>query len=300
MSGLATGQGNSWVRALPADLPALEAFLRSREAEAAGFISRLRREGRLRLPGLGGGLLLVAKAGEAVSGALLKTHTGIAFPLLPRSSRGPFSPLIPGKLLDDFACLASVVGPGPDVESFESFLGLKPLVVVPYELMRLPLAANVRSLAGPRREGIPSPGFAIAKAGPSDLDELYPLQDAYEHEEVLTAIHRFDARGCRIGLEKALRDQLVMVGRLDGAAVAKAATNAQAFTMDQIGGVFVAPPYRRKGYGEAVVLALLERLAEAGKGAVLFVKLGNEAARGLYEGLGFEALGPFRADYFVG
>jgi predicted GNAT family acetyltransferase len=82
--------------------------------------------------------------------------------------------------------------------------------------------------------------------------------------------------------------------------VAKAATNAHAFSLDQIGGVFVAPPYRRRGYGEAVVLELLGRLAGEGKGAALFVKKGNEAARGLYDGLGFEALGPFRADYLQG
>lgn len=285
----------SWRRAIADDLPALEAYLRSREEEAAGFIFRILKGGRIRMPSWLRGGLIVATASPAprgdgtVHGAILKTSTGLAFPLLPAEEYKEPDRAILAALSEG---LASVVGPGADVDRFERMINVKPLVAVSYELMSRPSALGLLSREGPR-------GFSVQRADSADLEDLYPLQEAYEKEEVLTAIHRFDAAGCRAGLAKSLRDQLLLVGSLDGHAVAKAATNAHAFSLDQLGGIFVAPPYRRQGLAEAIVASLVDRLAEGGKGSVLFVKRTNEAARCLYDKLGFEARGPFRADYFM-
>jgi predicted GNAT family acetyltransferase len=153
------------------------------------------------------------------------------------------------------------------------------------------------SLPLPRPPAIP--GLRIRPAGPDDLDELCPLQEAYEREEVLTPIHSFDPEGSRASLARSLRDQVIVEGRLDGVAVAKAATNARAFRLDQVGGVFVAPPYRRRGIGTAVVMGLLAALEAQGRGTVLFVKRGNEAAKALYDSLAYTVQGGYRADYFI-
>lgn len=299
--------GLRWKRALPEDLGAMEAFLRSREAEAAGCIGRLLRDDgegrRLKLPNPLRGLCHVAVEGRGegspagasgvrpIHGLVYQTSTGIAFPLLPPSSESASDRGIPRVYGDS---LASAVGAAADVERFERALGLKPVVAVAYELMARPAAA------GPLPSPHAVPGFVALRATEADLEELFPLQEAYENEEVITAIHRFDAAGCRAALKKALREQVVHVGRLGGAAVAKAATNARAFSLDQIGGVFVAPPFRRRGLGRIVVSGLVSELGGQGRGVALFVKSGNEAARGLYDCLGFAALGPFRADYFLG
>lgn len=289
--------GIRWKRLIPAELPLLEAFLRSREEEAAGFIGKILRDGRLRIPASLSSALLIAVDGGIVIGAILRTSGGVVFPLLPEGRGGRKGPTIPSCLGEG---LASVVGAAPDVLRFENAVMRRPIVAVSYELM-------CRRFSSGQPEVPPSlPGMHIGRAGVEDLDDLMPLQEAYEKEEVLTAIHRFDGAGSKAGLVKALREQLLFIARLDGGsgglgnAIAKAATNARAFTLDQIGGVFVAPPYRRRGIGEAVVSKLLDAIAAEGRDAVLFVKDGNEAARALYDSLGFEPLGPYRADYFIG
>lgn len=290
--------GFAWKRLRPAELPALEAFLRSREEEAAGFIGRILRDGRLRIPSSARSVIAIAVEREAerggggepvVQGAILRLGMGLAFPLLPTFLDGA-----PGRVPQVLGeRVNSVVGPQGDVERFETALGLKPLVAVRYDLMsRKPNSSALRRGAAPA-------GLRVYCAGPANLDELYPLQEAYEKEEVLTAIHRFDEAGSRAGLARALRDQVIVFGRLDGAAIAKAATNARAFSLDQMGGVFVAPPYRRRCIGSAVVSSLVSILESEGRGTVLFVKKGNEAAKGLYDELGFETLGDYRADYFM-
>lgn len=298
-----------WRKLRPAELPALEAFLRSREEEAAGFIGRILRDGRLRIPTSARSVIVIAVDKDArgpggsgredegasarglpvVRGAILKLGMGLVFPLLPpRAGAGPER--IPPSLGER---TSSIVGPAKDVERFEAALSLRPLVAVRYDLMsRKPRSSALRRGAAPA-------GLRVYCAGAANLDELSPLQEAYEKEEVLTAIHSFDAAGSRASLARALRDQVVVFGRLDGSAVAKAATNARAFSLDQMGGVFVAPPYRRRGIGSAVVSALISILESEGRGTVLFVKKGNEAAKGLYDELGFETLGDYRADYFM-
>ena len=303
----------AWKKLRPAELPALEAFLRSREEESAGFIGRILRDGRLRIPSSARSVIAIAVEKDAsgpdaagpddarqgdegrmrglpvVQGAILKLGMGLVFPLLPPGAC-PEPDRIPLSLGER---TSSVVGPAPDVERFEAALSLRPLVAVRYDLMsRKPRSSALRRGAAPA-------GLRVYCAGTDNLDELFPLQEAYEKEEVLTAIHRFDPAGSRASLARALRDQVVVFGRLGGAAIAKAATNARAFSLDQMGGVFVAPPYRRRCIGSAVVSALISILESEDRGTVLFVKKGNEAAKGLYDELGFDTLGDYRADYFM-
>jgi hypothetical protein len=81
--------------------------------------------------------------------------------------------------------------------------------------------------------------------------------------------------------------------------VGKAATNARAFTLDQIGGVFVEPEYRGRGIAGAMMAYLLGITAKEGRGASLFVKKDNKPALALYERLGFAPIDDFRASYYL-
>lgn len=290
---------SAWRRASEADLPALELFLRAHEAEAVGLSSRLLEPGRpsaagrLSLPASPrSSLWIYAHPGDAlVRGALLCSSTGISFPLFSEGA-GAEDPALAELVRERRFDTASAVGPAREVERLEAALGLRPLVAVDYRLMRRLI---------PRVEPEPSApieGLSIRSVGPADLEALFPLQEAYEREEVLTPIHRFDSGGSRAALGRSLREQLIVAASLGPSLVGKAGTNAHAFSLDQIGGVFVAPPYRRRGIARLLMEALLARLSVRGKGAVLFVKSRNEAARGLYAGLGFEDIGGYRADYF--
>jgi ribosomal protein S18 acetylase RimI-like enzyme len=296
-----------WRRAVEEDLPALELFLRVHEAEAVGFASRLidfgssLEHGRLRLPRSLRSSLWVYSSPEGpriVRGAVLCTSTGLAFPFFPEEgfeSDPDLAALIAARRFEP----ASIVGPAREVERLESALSQLPLVAVDYRLMR----RFIPNSPPPPCAGPLSPpdasfsGLSIRAVDPSDLEALFPLQEAYEREEVLTPIHRFDASGSRAALARSLREETIVAASLDGRFVGKAGTNARAFAFDQIGGVFVAPPYRRRGIGKILMEHLLARLSSRNKGAVLFVKSRNAPALALYRGLGFEEIGDYRADY---
>ena len=58
--------------------------------------------------------------------------------------------------------------------------------------------------------------------------------------------------------------------------------------------LFVRPAFRRFGLGRTLAQALLDRATEAGYSSMLLDTLDDmEAARGLYESLGFEEVPPF-------
>ena len=109
---------------------------------------------------------------------------------------------------------------------------------------------------------------------------------------------RFDAELCRNLLRRSLQREVVYFGTIHGHPVAKAGTNARGFTVDQIGGVFTEAARRRRGYGGAVLSALLRNRFAAGKSAALFVKLDNIVAIRLYEDLGFVTRDGYRICYY--
>lgn len=64
------------------------------------------------------------------------------------------------------------------------------------------------------------------------------------------------------------------------------------FDEASITNVAVSPEYRKKGYGELLVMAAKEAAKATGAGAILLeVRVSNEPAISLYKKLGFEELG---------
>jgi len=339
--------GSAWRRAGRADIPALSAFLSAREESCAGFSGRLLRSApeaapgappELRLPSsLRGGVWIAEKPDGAlrdasprpaaaacprVVGALLCHPSGLAFPVFPAPGGG--------EAVDDEGLRralgllqtaliwrpASAAGSARDVERFEAIARIEPLVKVEYLSMSLGadaaarFAQRVRDAPFPgRREGAEraDTAFSVRRASAADLDALYPLQEAYEREEVLTPIHDFNPEASRAALARSIELQMIYVAEEAGPSgsagrrriVAKAGTNARGFRVDQIGGVYTLPERRGRGAAAALMSALLAAIGGAGKAASLFVKPANAPALALYRGLGFSEIGGYRADYFL-
>lgn len=151
-----------------------------------------------------------------------------------------------------------------------------------------------------RPTGVPSvpegPG-ELRPAGTQDAELLFPLQEAYEKEEVLFVPEEFQPLASRIHFWKTLKRQEIVALWEAGRPVAKAGTNALTDRWGQIGGVYTRPERRGQGVQKRLMSFLLARLSSQGRGACLFVKKANLGAAGLYRSLGFEDLGDFTIVY---
>lgn len=282
----------AWRRARRADAAAVRAFVREREAYAAGLAGRIRApDGGLRLPARPGGLYLSSGEGGSPQGLCYFGAGRSVLPLFERPSAVEAAGL--GELAGALRFRpAACVGLAEAVDALEAACAWEPPIRQRYRAMSLD--------PGDYRPSGLVRGLELRRATLGDLEGLFPLACAYEREEVLSPLHRFDPAAAKATQLRALREQRVYLAAERGRIVGRAQTNARGWARDQIGGVFVLPELRGRGIGRAVVQALLSEIFSAGRGAALFVKDGNEAARSLYEGLGFGDEGPFRVDYFSG
>lgn len=139
----------------------------------------------------------------------------------------------------------------------------------------------------------------IVKCGTKDADALMPLQLAYEAEEVLPPCRTQNPAVTRKNLERILKSEYVVALQNDsGAFAAKANTNAIGLRWAQIGGVYTAPDYRRKGYASLLVETLVEKIVASNRLAVLYARNGNESAEKAYTALGFTKTGGFTIAYY--
>lgn len=145
----------------------------------------------------------------------------------------------------------------------------------------------------------PVPGATVrGEARPvreAEAEALFPLQEAYEKEEVLFEPGEFQALASRLHFQKVVRQQEVLGLWEGGRPVAKAGTNALTGHWGQIGGVYTRPEFRGQGFQKSLMSALLARLEGQGRGACLFVKKANLAAGSLYRSLGFA----FETDFTI-
>lgn len=170
--------------------------------------------------------------------------------------------------------------------------GRKPKYRVEYFLMTRQMAPVLETI---------SPVAArcqFSRADARHTDRLLHMQVAYEEEEVVVDSRRVDPQATRFHLRDDLREQLVFFATHEGAAVAKAGTNARGFTYDQIGGVYTVPALRGQGISTALMQILLNNITESRKNAVLFVKKVNKSAIAVYDRLGFTARDSFVISYY--
>jgi ribosomal protein S18 acetylase RimI-like enzyme len=274
----------SWRPAGRRDLPAILELLLRDEALCVPVTSRLLAGAR------GCEVYLNADARGNVSECILFTSAGLLLPVL-AGEDATHDGL--GDVLRGLSpAVHSIMGVGRCVGGAESLLPLPPTTRIEYFLMTLP-RASLRPL-------LPhdSSGVLLRKADPYDAEALFPLQKEYELEEVVIDPTHFSDAQCMKLLKHALRDELIFVAELDGVPVAKAATNARGFGVDQIGGVYTVPEKRSKGLGARVVAELLEAVFVDKGAACLFVKKRNRPAIALYDRLGFAPVTDYIISYY--
>ncbi|MFP5380506.1 MAG: GNAT family N-acetyltransferase, partial [Vicinamibacteria bacterium] len=81
----------------------------------------------------------------------------------------------------------------------------------------------------------------------------------------------------------------------DDRLVSIASFNAYYHPVAQVGGVYTAPPWRRRGFSRAVMQTLMRDASEvhALERLILFTGEQARAARALYDALGFESIGAY-------
>ena len=141
--------------------------------------------------------------------------------------------------------------------------------------------------------------FKIVRCGIRDADVLMPLQLAYEAEEVLPPCRTQNPAVTRKNLERILKTEYVLaLQNSRGEPAAKANTNAVGIRWAQIGGVYTAPDFRRKGCASLLVETLAEKIVASNRLPVLYARNGNEGAQKAYSAIGFTKTGGFTIAYY--
>jgi GNAT superfamily N-acetyltransferase len=278
----------SWRPASVRDERDLVAFLCRDEALCAAASARVKAGER-------GCTAYVDETAGAIRGALVATSAGLVLPVLPEgaSDRTGLAGLLGGLRIP----VHSVGGLEASVAAIESAMPLPPTTRIEYRLMHLARSAwggaAVHASAAAAAEGV-----RVRRSGTGDAALLFPLQRAYELEEVVIDPALFSDAACLKMLRQGLHQELLFHASRDGRPLAKAGTNARGFGVDQIGGVFTVASERGKGLARIVMAALLEAIFAEKPGACLFVKKSNAPAIALYERLGFATLGGYVISYY--
>lgn len=140
-------------------------------------------------------------------------------------------------------------------------------------------------------------GLVLRWAVLDDIDELTPLQEAYQKEEVLRNPNDYSRHVCRLGLKKQIEQDKTLVAVVGGKIAGKINTNAFAYNSYQIGGVYVLPEYRMLGIAGSMTTAFTRLLLQEGKGVSLFVKQSNKPAERVYKRCGFKKIADYRIVY---
>jgi len=278
----------SWRPASRADRERLVAFLRRDEASCTGASARVKAGER-------GCSIWVDEAAGEIRGVLVATTGGLVLPVLPEGA-GDRTAL--ARLLVNLRVpVHSVGGPAAQVAAVESAMPVEASTRIDYRLMRLDRAswtgAAVHASAAAAAEGV-----RVRRALIGDAALLFPLQQAYELEEVVLDPAHFSDAACLRMLRQGLREDLLFHASRAGRPLAKAGTNARGFGADQIGGVFTVPAERGKGLARIVMAALLGAIFAEKPVACLFVKTANAPAIRLYERLGFATIGGYAISYY--
>jgi predicted GNAT family acetyltransferase len=277
-------QNLRWKRVHREELPLCVDFLKEHEAECLNACIRFRKGARAwRL-----------RAGSYFVGqntrppAMLLYFKRFLFPIFADCSSVPTPEILP-KIIAE-GKLYGVQGPSASCLMLEAMLkqlGKAPKDTDDYKIMVE--QGNMR----PNTQRI-----TVRRASIDDFNALLPLQDAYQREEVLHAGSRWNINLAGLNLKDILENQLVYVAEMGGKTVGKINPSGAGFSLVQIGGVYVAPGFRRLGVASALVNTLTDAIIAGGKRPALFVKTTNTTARRLYARCGFEETGDYRISYY--
>ncbi|MCL2070522.1 MAG: GNAT family N-acetyltransferase [Treponema sp.] len=275
-----------WRKVPKEDRHIAEAFFRLREKYCVAASARFR------LMQNRGHLWHLSAAGGDFAALLLHSRQSL-FPVFDKNPRVP-GPRFLNRFLGRVP-IYSLQGLREDAELLEELMesqGYFAAERIDYELMSLDDLPKAEALkAGPE-------ALVLRPPEPKDSEQLFALQSAYEQEEVLPKKAVFNPAACRLGLDRMIASELVLLAELNGQVVGKINTSAESFTRYQIGGVYVRPDCRGQGIAAKMTAVFTRKLLSQGKGISLFVKKQNKAAIKAYRKTGFCGLADYRISYF--
>jgi putative acetyltransferase len=139
----------------------------------------------------------------------------------------------------------------------------------------------------------------LSPSSPADFDEARTILREYaEQLGVDLCFQGFDAELTTLAQHYAEPGGLFLLALVDGAVAGcggfRPLPDADYANACEMKRLFVRPAFRRFGLGRRVAQALLDRALDAGYSTMLLDTLDDmEAARGLYESLGFEEVPPY-------
>lgn len=144
--------------------------------------------------------------------------------------------------------------------------------------------------------------LVVKKCSLEDVEKLVELERGYRLEEVSITGKEEADNILQMVLRNYLSTQIIYSLFIENEEkklpFAKAGTNARGKKYYQIGGVFCKKEMRNKGYMFYLMKFLLKEIQSENKIANLFVNVHNEAAKKVYEKLGFTLIGKYRISYF--
>ena len=276
-----------WRKMRGRDVSAAEALLRAMEGGCVSACGRF-----LTRDGSGDHVwMLRGKRGEL--SALLVNSRSTLMPVLCGRKEIPIPRFLGGFMRKKR--IHSVQGPREEVVVLEGAMEQMGRVITDifdYDLMTLDRPPDPKGyLSGPSNLVLRVPKL-------TDLDEIAPLQAAYEQEEVLPRGSVFSPAASRVNITNIIYRAQILAAEICGRLVGKINISAVSFTRYQVGGVYVHPDFRGMGIARRMATEFIAPLINQGWGVTLFVKKTNLAARRLYSGLGFFARGNYRITYY--
>ncbi|MBI9103387.1 MAG: GNAT family N-acetyltransferase [Spirochaetales bacterium] len=234
-------------------------------------------------------VLYLCTPNEKLEALLLKGPYGLFLPIF--SENYDFMDFgLPGDLYD----FKTLMGAGNVIQSSEiNFIG------------RIKESVNYRLMSQTRlikdnekdKEQLKRDGLTIRRATVADAQLLFPLQQAYELEEVIMDPATFSPLLCMENLRKQLKNEIIFLAEMYGVPIAKAGTNARGLYYAQLGGIYTIPAHRSKGFSQVLVQHLIKELNRLNLSTCLFVKPENTPAISVYKKCGMDDIGDFRISY---
>ncbi len=276
-----------WIRSdFLVDREEVDGFLRKREYSCVCLAETIERARAF--PSRARDLIGLAHLGTAgvIDGLITAEREGTVHCVLPDNARE--DSLLRGLLCSNFY-VKKVTGLTMDTFRLVRSLSLMSFSTQSYVLMRL-RNAFIAQRNFEISDTLEPLCVEIRDATESDLEALTSLHNAYEQEELLMRPSHAETE---FRIRTLLAHQMVSIAFLNGSPIGKINTNARGIFCDQIGGFYVIPAYRGRGIGTALLHRILDRIGQAGKDAVLYVRNKNVVARRMYEHAGFQHVGEY-------
>ena len=279
---------------VPADEPAVEAFLRPRIASSMFLLGNMRAAGLIDTGERLCGTYVGAFEGGALVGIVAHFWNGILMPQAPvqlealwraavAASRRP----VRGAIGPDDQVSAIQAGLRTDAAALERALDVQ--IDHSEKLYRLDLA----ELSVP--DALRSGAVVGRLAEPRDLDVLTAWRVAFEIEGLGAEDSPQRRADARAAVSRLIGSGDMWVLEAGGRPVATSGFNTRFVEAVQVGGVFTPRDLRGRGYGRcAVAASLLAARADGARLGVLFTGDDNLPAQRAYSALGFSHIGAFR------